>query len=274
MKEFTTEADYTDVFGTDHDFEESHCFTYVQAVPPEELLGELKASRVTTGTAVTGLSALREWTIELYRLKDQKDHTFEEVQPVGVVPVGDWTLMVEYNGLLGTEPEVMLPVTRGRTAVSHMANVSPVGPFYWYVDVCEPAVLPVWLEQELERTGHLSAAAVPAPRPVPLRAQQAVLAAGGAHTGSQGVLAAVLAPVEACGRVSEGAGFSDALNRAAYTLGGLVAAGRIGEEAARRALRESAAAARPGQERRAEGIISSGLSAGREHPLPSRGRRP
>lgn len=141
-------------------------------------------------------------------------------------------------------------------------------------DVREPAVLPVWLEQELERTGHLSAAAVPAPRPVPLRAQQAVLAAGGAHTGSQGVLAAVLAPVEACGRVSEGAGFSDALNRAAYTLGGLVAAGRIGEEAARRALRESAAAARPGQERRAEGIISSGLSAGREHPLPSRGRRP
>ncbi|WP_405698864.1 DUF6461 domain-containing protein [Streptomyces coelicoflavus] len=131
MKEFTTEADYTDVFGTDDDFEESHCFTYVQAVSPEALLEELKASRVTTGTAVTGLSALREWTIELYRLKD---HTFEEVQPVGVVQVGDWTLMVEYNGFMGTEPEVMLPVTRGRTAVSHMANVSPVGPFCWYVD--------------------------------------------------------------------------------------------------------------------------------------------
>ncbi|WP_240330595.1 DUF6461 domain-containing protein [Streptomyces sp. CB09001] len=131
MQEFTTEADYTDVFGTDDDFEESHCFTYVQTVPPEELLGELKALPVTAGTAVTGLSALREWTIELYRLKD---HVFEEVQPVGVVPVGDWTLMVEYNGFLGTEPEVMLPVTRGRTVVSHMANVSPVGPFCWYAD--------------------------------------------------------------------------------------------------------------------------------------------
>ncbi|MFD8431987.1 DUF6461 domain-containing protein [Streptomyces coelicoflavus] len=131
MKEFTTEADYTDVFGTDDDFEESHRFTYVQAVSPEALLEELKASRVTTRTAVTGLSALREWTIELYRLKD---HTFEEVQPVGVVQVGDWTLMVEYNGFMGTEPEVMLPVTQGRTAVSHMANVSPVGPFCWYVD--------------------------------------------------------------------------------------------------------------------------------------------
>ncbi|WP_345964514.1 DUF6461 domain-containing protein [Streptomyces sp. BRB040] len=131
MKECTTEADYTDVFGTDDDFEESHCFTYVQAVSPEALLEKLKASRVNTGTAVTGLSALREWTIELYRLKD---HTFEELQPVGVVQVGDWTLMVEYNGFMGTEPEVMLPVTQGRTAVSHMANVSPVGPFCWYVD--------------------------------------------------------------------------------------------------------------------------------------------
>jgi hypothetical protein len=55
---------------------------------------------------------------------------------VGVVRVGDWTLMVEYNGFMGTEPEVMLPVTRGRAAVSHMANVSPVGPFCWYVDGC------------------------------------------------------------------------------------------------------------------------------------------
>ncbi|MFE0420445.1 DUF6461 domain-containing protein [Streptomyces tendae] len=131
MNEFTTEADYADVFGTDGDFEESHCFTYVQNVSPEELLGELKAVRVSAGTAVTGLSGLREWTIGLYRLEDR---AFEEVQPVGVVPVGDWTLMVEYNGFLGTEPEVMLPVTRGRTAVSHMANVSPVGPFCWYVD--------------------------------------------------------------------------------------------------------------------------------------------
>ncbi|WP_308408183.1 DUF6461 domain-containing protein [Streptomyces mayonensis] len=133
MTECTTAADYTDIFGTDDDFGESHCFTYVQAIRPEELLRELKAPRIApgTGTAVTGLSALREWTNELYRLGE---HTFEEVQPVGVVPVGDWTLMVEYNGFMGTEPEVMLPVTRGRTAVSHMANVSPVGPFYWYVD--------------------------------------------------------------------------------------------------------------------------------------------
>lgn len=130
MTEPITEADYADIFGTDDDFEESHCFTYVQAIRPEELLRELRA-RIAPGAAVTGLSALREWTTESYRLGD---HTFEEVQPVGVIPVGDWTLMVEYNGSMGTDPENVLPVTRRRTAVSHMANVSPVGPFYWYVD--------------------------------------------------------------------------------------------------------------------------------------------
>lgn len=35
-------------------------------MPPEELLGELKGLRATAGTAVTGLSALREGTVELY----------------------------------------------------------------------------------------------------------------------------------------------------------------------------------------------------------------
>ncbi|MDQ1051857.1 hypothetical protein QFZ76_010182 [Streptomyces sp. V4I2] len=81
------------------------------------------------------------------------------------------------------------------------------------------------------------------------------------------MLATVLAPVEACGQVLEGAGFSDTLNRAAYTLGGLVAAGRLTEEEAEQALTQAAAAARPGQERRAAQIIRSGLAAGGQHPL-------
>ncbi|MFG2437887.1 bifunctional DNA primase/polymerase [Streptomyces sp. NPDC048508] len=137
--------------------------------------------------------------------------------------------------------------------------------------VREPAALPLWLAQELERTGHLPALSIPAPRPVPPRAQQAVQAAGGAnHDRTPSLLASILAPVEACGQVSEGAGFSDTLNRAAYTLGGLVAAGRLTEEEAERALAQAAATARPGQERRATQIIRSGLNAGRQHPLHTR----
>ncbi|MEU5225056.1 bifunctional DNA primase/polymerase [Streptomyces toyocaensis] len=155
------------------------------------------------------------------------------------------------------------------TSTSH-GTYTPVG------DVREPAVLPSWLAQELERTGHLSAPTVPAPRSVPPRARQAVLAAGGGrnNTTHRRLLAAVLAPVEACGQVSQGAGFSDVLNRAAFTLGGLVAAGRMTQEDAERALKETAATARPGQERRSEQIISSGLAAGLKHPLPPQGGRP
>ncbi|MFE7446442.1 bifunctional DNA primase/polymerase [Streptomyces chartreusis] len=133
--------------------------------------------------------------------------------------------------------------------------------------VREPAVLPTWLAQELERTGHLPAPSIPAPRPVPPRAQQAILAAGGGRDLTEHMLATVLAPVFDCGQVTEGAGFSSTLNRAAFTLGGLVAASRLTEEEAQRALTEAAAAARPGQEQRARQIIRSGMAAGRQHPL-------
>ncbi|MEU8550571.1 bifunctional DNA primase/polymerase [Streptomyces roseoverticillatus] len=132
----------------------------------------------------------------------------------------------------------------------------------------EPAPLPAWLAHELQRTGHLHVpAAVPAPRPVPPRAKQAVIAAGGDDTRVQRTLNAVLASVSDCGRASEGAGFSSTLNRAAYTLGGLVAAGLVDHNDADRLLRDVAAAARPGQERRAEQIIRSGLAAGTQRPL-------
>ncbi|MET8898297.1 bifunctional DNA primase/polymerase [Streptomyces albogriseolus] len=138
--------------------------------------------------------------------------------------------------------------------------------------VREPAALPLWLSQELERTGHLPAPHIPAPRPVPPRARQAVLAAGGGEP--RQVLDSVLVPVERCGQVPEGAGFSEALNRAAYTLGGLIAAERLTREEAENALKETATAARPGQERRIDQIIRSGLTAGLNRPLYDNGRRP
>ncbi|MER7224809.1 bifunctional DNA primase/polymerase [Streptomyces rubradiris] len=132
--------------------------------------------------------------------------------------------------------------------------------------VRDPAPLPGWLAWELERTGHLPPAG-PASRPVPPRAPRAVAADG------TGLLAGILEPVRACGRFEENAGFSDALNRAAYTLGGLLAAGRL-PSGAERLLRETALEARPGQQRRIDGIIRSGLAAGRRRPLHDSGRLP
>ncbi|WP_435854008.1 bifunctional DNA primase/polymerase [Streptomyces purpurascens] len=152
------------------------------------------------------------------------------------------------------------------TTTKH-GTYTPVG------EAREPAALPLWLAQELDRTGHLTAPHIPAPRPVPPRAQQAVLAAGGGRQEARHALATILAPVEECGQVAEGAGFSDALNRAAFTLGGLIAACRLPEEA-EQALKDTATAARPGQELRIQQIIRSGLTAGMQRPLHASGKRP
>jgi hypothetical protein len=67
--------------------------------------------------------------------------------------------------------------------------------------------------------------------------------------------------------VPEEAGFSDKLNRAAYTVGGLIAAGHMDETDAQAPLLAAAAQVRPGQERRAAQIIRSGLTAGARRPL-------
>ncbi|MEU9983591.1 bifunctional DNA primase/polymerase [Streptomyces sp. NPDC050856] len=130
-----------------------------------------------------------------------------------------------------------------------------------------PAPLPDWLAKELERTHHLPAAHIPAPRPVPARARQAVVAAGGGRDLATRTLATVLTEVAACAAQPEGAGFSDKLNRAAFTAGGLAAAGHLSEPDAERLLLETALLARPGQERRAAQIIRSGMTAGARRPL-------
>ncbi|MCG7526997.1 DNA primase, partial [Streptomyces sp. OfavH-34-F] len=85
-------------------------------------------------------------------------------------------------------------------------------------------------------------------------------------------LAGLLAEVAACAAVPEGAAFSEKLNRAAYTAGGLVAAGHLTEDEAVRALREAAELARPGQRRRCLAVIRGGLNAGRTRPLALGGR--
>lgn len=141
--------------------------------------------------------------------------------------------------------------------------------------VREPAVLPSWLAEELERTGHLEAEPPAAAAGVlpPPRARQAVVAAGGGRNRAERTLTGLLAEVAACAAAASGMGFSEKLNRAAYTAGGLVAAGHLSNPDAERLLAEAARAARPGQERRALQIIRSGLGAGMRSPLYLEGRR-
>ncbi|MCZ4101061.1 bifunctional DNA primase/polymerase [Streptomyces sp. H39-C1] len=137
-----------------------------------------------------------------------------------------------------------------------------------------PAPLPDWLAHELTRTGHLETPLTrpPATRVVPQRGRQAVAAAGGGRDAATRTLATVLADVAACATTPEGAAFSEKLNRAAFTAGGLVASGRLTAEDAERTLLQTARTARPGQDGRCIPIIRSGMNAGARRPLHPGGR--
>ncbi|MZE76728.1 DNA primase [Streptomyces sp. SID5475] len=147
-------------------------------------------------------------------------------------------------------------------------TVTDAGP-YTPVGPCRrPAPLPQWLATELARTGHLPAAVPHPARPaVPDRGREAVIGAGSGRAVAGRTLATVLAAVADCAAVAEGAGFTDKLNRAAYTAGGLVAAGHVEARSAEAALLAAAEHARPGQERRAALIVRSGMAAGMRRPL-------
>ncbi|WP_428986540.1 bifunctional DNA primase/polymerase [Streptomyces camelliae] len=145
-----------------------------------------------------------------------------------------------------------------------------------------PAPLPKWLGEELVRTGHVvepqrvtvpsgSAGATGSAGP---QGDYGVITSrpGGRSTGGQRVLEPLLAEVAACAGTPEGAAFTEKLNKAAYTAGGLAAAGHLDEGSARALLWEAAETARPRQSTRHARIIDAGLAAGSARPLHLDGR--
>ncbi|MFB9520294.1 bifunctional DNA primase/polymerase [Streptomyces cremeus] len=180
-------------------------------------------------------------------------------------------------------------------------NRIPQGTYAPVGDARMPAPLPDWLADELTRTGHVvqvraqTPVATRVPGDVParetpgqqqpleaLKPPQAPSAAFGAHLrglraptaprAAQRLLDPLLAEVAACAAIPEGASFSEKLNRAAYTAGGLVAGGHFAEPQARELLTQAAQTARPHQPQRNSTIIDSGLVAGAIRPLHPQGR--
>lgn len=137
-----------------------------------------------------------------------------------------------------------------------------------------PAPLPAWLAGELARTGHVAAPAAPAAPPAPPATPVVPRARSrrGQPATARRILDPLLAEVARCGAVAEGAAFTEKLNRAAYTAGGLAAAGHLEETAVRELLRTAAQAARPRQAAHNEKIIHDGLAAGATRPLHLEGR--
>ncbi|MEU2027274.1 bifunctional DNA primase/polymerase [Streptomyces sp. NPDC016469] len=128
-----------------------------------------------------------------------------------------------------------------------------------------PAPLPEWLANELMRTGHGIASSrgpqAKASRPLVRQTKEAVDG-----------LTRLLDDVRACASAGEGTGFTSKLNVAAFTAGGLVAAGRMSNVEAVARLTQAAEAARPMQQRKIARTIRDGLKAGAMRPLHLQGR--
>ncbi|MGW4568263.1 DUF6461 domain-containing protein [Streptomyces sp. NPDC004561] len=125
MTEITTAADYGWLNERYKDLLEAYCLTLVRGIAPGELLRELGAEPDET---VTGVAELSEPSYDAWD---------DDEMLVGVAAVGDWTLMVEYNCYVGSTAQVMLPLSRGRTVVSHFRNVNAVDHFHWFEDGTE-----------------------------------------------------------------------------------------------------------------------------------------
>ncbi|MFJ2095510.1 bifunctional DNA primase/polymerase [Streptomyces sp. NPDC087901] len=129
-----------------------------------------------------------------------------------------------------------------------------------------PGDLPDWLAAELVRTGHAVTHEPDPPPPLGL--------VSGRPTGRRAhqLLTPLLAQVAACAAATEGTAFTEKLNRASYTAGGLIATGYLTEMQARALLSTAADAARPHRSRHSLSVIASALSAGASRPLHFKGR--
>ncbi|MGW1840384.1 DUF6461 domain-containing protein [Streptomyces sp. NPDC002067] len=122
MTDTTTAADYAWLRERYEELMEAYCVTLIHGLAPQEVLRALGAEPAPGVTGVAGLSE------PAYEAGDE-DRLF-----LGVASLGEWSLMVEYNGYLGVTDEAMLPLSQGRTVVSHFRNVNAVDHFYWYRD--------------------------------------------------------------------------------------------------------------------------------------------
>ncbi|MEU6013633.1 DUF6461 domain-containing protein [Streptomyces sp. NPDC047515] len=104
---------------------EAYCVTLVRGLTPDSLLTRLGATGVRR---VTGMGDLTESAYGTW-----SDHDGDRLF-VGVTGVGEWALMVEPNGYLGISDEIVGPLSRGTTAVSHFRNINAVDHFNWYED--------------------------------------------------------------------------------------------------------------------------------------------
>ena len=106
-------ADYR-WFAGERDFGKGFCFTWIKGLTPPQVLERLGATELerVSWQQMVG-SGDGEWGGDRYFF--------------GVARIGDWSLMVEDNGTLGTVDERMAPLSLGGTVISHYRDGGDAG---------------------------------------------------------------------------------------------------------------------------------------------------
>ncbi|WP_079178756.1 bifunctional DNA primase/polymerase [Streptomyces humi] len=147
---------------------------------------------------------------------------------------------------------------------------TPQGVYRAEGTVRRPAVLPEWLGSELRRTGHVSE-----PRKTDVPASVSPLTEAPTRRRpvfAEQIVEPLITLIAECAAAPEGTGFTEKLNRAAYTAGGLVGAGHLDHGTIRDRLVRVAHHARPWQQARNEKIVDDALAVGSVRPLHLKGR--
>ncbi|WP_436787628.1 DUF6461 domain-containing protein [Yinghuangia sp. YIM S10712] len=107
------------------DLAEAYCVLLVRGTTPEALMDQLGVEERCLVSGAGGLDAhgLAAWD------RHHGDRLF-----AAVTSVGDWTLMIEPNGYLGSLEAIIQPLSLGTTVVSHFRNVNAVDRFNWFED--------------------------------------------------------------------------------------------------------------------------------------------
>lgn len=135
-----------------------------------------------------------------------------------------------------------------------------------------PAVLPEWLQRELRRTGHVVEPQIPGAAPAGTADPPPRVRGQRGEASADHLIEPLIAQIAECATATEGTGFTEKLNRAAYTAGGLVGAGHLDQTAIRDRLVRIAHYARPWQQSRNEKIVDDALAVGVVRPLRLKGR--
>jgi len=102
--------------------EVAYCLTLVRGLTPVEALERIDAE---PAGRVTGVDA--------FVTSCPSKHAYGSWY-VGATALDDWTLLVEWCGLLGVTTKVIEPLSAGTQVVSHYRNVDAEDRFCWMVD--------------------------------------------------------------------------------------------------------------------------------------------